>query len=315
MSRVPDSSVAVNPSTQGGEKKQPWWKDWTSLALAILGIVLLSYPLVVTYMKNVGQAELSEAYRSSISTLDTQQQEYWLQRAREYNAKTAGMPILDPWLARVSKDNDPYRSYLAELNPSGKEEDPLGVITLPTIKTVLPIFHGTEAESLDRGVGHLYGSALPVGGQDMHSVLTAHSGLIEATMFDHLKDVKENDAFYIQVMGQTLKYQVYDIEVVLPEEVGSLHPEPGRDLVTLVTCTPYGVNTHRLLVHAERVPMDTSDEQAIEDTRPQVWRNWMTVVVLVLVLALLGHLWLGWRKRRKKDEEEDTKDNREEGRS
>ena len=298
------TAATLDPTPPAGQRekkpKKPWWKDWPSLALALIGVLLLAYPLTVTYLKNVGQQEVADAYNSSVTELDTQEQQYWLDRARTYNQNVASMPILDPWLSRVAKDNAPYRTYLDELNPTADDEAPIGVVTVPSIQTKLPIYHGTDASSLDRGVGHLYGSALPVGGKGMHSVLTAHSGLIEATMFDHLQDVQEGDDVYIEVMGETLKYRVYDIEVVLPEEVSSLQPESGRDLLTLITCTPYGVNTHRLLVHAERVPLDAADKQVIEDTKPQVWRTWMTAVLAILILAVAAHIWLGARKRKKK---------------
>lgn len=281
--------------------KRSRWRDRLSSLLAIVGVCLLAYPLVATYLKNIGQAELATAYKSTVTRIDEADQQYWLKRARQYNSNIAGTPILDPWLARVAKDNDPYRAYLNELNPSQHDEDPIAVLTIPSIKTKLPVFHGTDAETLDRGVGHLYGSALPVGGENMHSVLTAHSGLIEATMFDHLPDVKVGAAVYVEVMGETLKYQVYQTEVVLPEQTQSLQPQAGKDLLTLITCTPYGVNTHRLLVHATRVPFTPADQQEVDETKLQVWGTWMTAVLALLVLALLAHLWLALAKRKRRN--------------
>ena len=167
----------------------------------------------------------------------------------------------------------------------------------------LPVYHGTETRTLADGVGHLFGTSLPIGGSSTHAVLTGHTGLPTATMFDNLTRLRKGDAFYISSLGQTLKYEVTEITVVKPEETDSLRKVPGRDLVTLITCTPYGVNSHRLLVTGERVPMDPTAAAAEEaKALPAPMQTWMKVIIVAVVIILavvagiLGRLW--WRRRR-----------------
>jgi sortase A len=140
-----------------------------------------------------------------------------------------------------------------------REDGIMGYVEIPAIGVNLPIYHGTEESTLDRGVGHLLGSSLPVGGAATHCVLTGHSGLAGQKMFSDLNLLKEGDIFFLRVMGETLAYRVTDIYTVLPEDTGKLTIDAGRDLCTLVTCTPYGVNSHRLLLRGER----TEYEEAV----------------------------------------------------
>ena len=180
----------------------------------------------------------------------------------------------------------------------------MATVKIPSIDVNLPIYHGTDTATLDKGVGHLFGTALPVGGESTHTVLTGHTGLGNATMFDQLTSVKMGDYFYIETAGRHLKYQVTDIRVVLPHETESLNKVEGKDLATLITCTPYGVNTHRLLVTGERVPMD---EEAVAAEAAQVkgsvMKPWMIAVLasVAVILLVAGIIWL--RSRKRKDEE------------
>ena len=180
----------------------------------------------------------------------------------------------------------------------------MATVKIPSIDVNLPIYHGAETATLDKGIGHLFGTALPVGGESTHTVLTGHTGLGTATMFDQPTSLKEGDVFYIEVPGRHLKYQVTDIRVVLPHETETLNKVEGKDLATLITCTPYGVNTHRLLVTGERVPMD---EEAVAAEAAQVkgsvMKPWMIAVLasVVVILLVAGILWL--RSRKRKDEE------------
>ena len=178
----------------------------------------------------------------------------------------------------------------------------MATVKIPSIDVNLPIYHGTEAATLDKGIGHLFGTALPVGGESTHTVLTGHTGLGTATMFDQLTSLKEGDVFYIEVPGRHLKYQVTDIRVVLPNETETLNKVEGKDLATLITCTPYGINTHRLLVTGERVPMD---EEAVAAEAAQVkgavMKPWMIAVLaaVALIIVVSTVLWIVSRKRRK----------------
>ena len=178
----------------------------------------------------------------------------------------------------------------------------MATVKIPSIDVNLPIYHGTETATLDKGIGHLFGTALPVGGESTHTVLTGHTGLGTATMFDQLTSLKEGDVFYIEVPGRHLKYQVTDIRVVLPNETETLNKVEGKDLATLITCTPYGINTHRLLVTGERVPMD---EEAVAAEAAQVkgavMKPWMIAVLaaVALIIVVSTVLWIVSRKRRK----------------
>lgn len=272
-----------------------------ALLIALVSLAVMSYPVAVTYFNNSRQAQLAEENRSAQLKLDDSERQRWLESARVYNETESNRPILDPWLARVSKDNAPYRNYLEELAAS----EIMATLTIPKIKSKLPIYHGTDIETLERGIGHLYGSALPVGGVGMHSVLTGHTGLTTATLFDRLEKVEVGDAIFVDVMGDTLKYEVFDIQVVLPNETESLAPQAGRDLLTLITCTPYAVNTHRLLVHAERVPFDPEVDGDYA-AKIGVWQTWMLGVLALVTFVLLFIGWLIWRsKKGRKDHASD----------
>lgn len=270
------------------------------LLLVIAAFAILLYPVVVTYLRNAQQAEIAQSYRDSHTQLDDTERLEWLDRAREYNQLNTGAPILDPWLNRVAKDNAPYQDYLAELNPFGDTDAPMAALSIPKIKSQLPVYHGTDAETLHHGVGHLYGSALPVGGEGNHSVLTGHTGLTTATLFDRLDEVEVGDAFYLDVLGEGLKYEVDQVKVVLPEEVSDIQPVAGQDLVTLITCTPYGINSHRLLVRGTRVPMDDNEAAEAFDGSANLWQPWMVAVMVLVAAVLLAILLLTLRARRKR---------------
>ena len=297
------SHAVVTEDPSAGTSRHRSLRDLIPLLLILLGILVMAYPVVGTYYRNTQQSSVADAYRASTSDSDHGYAEV-VERARRYSMDHAGAPILDPWLARVSKDNRPYQDYLEQLNPSGDPNAPIAALAIPTIKAVLPVYHGTDPTVLNHGIGHLYGSALPVGGAGTHSVLTGHTGMTDATLFDHLDKVQVGDTVFISVFGEELAYEVDRIDVVLPTEISSLQAVPGEDLLTLITCTPYGINSHRLLVRAHRVPLDA---QEMEDafTASANWQWWMTVVVAIIALALL---FLFARQRRRKNESEKSVD-------
>ncbi|QRO81885.1 class C sortase [Corynebacterium glucuronolyticum] len=266
-------------------KTQPSRRDLIPLLLVLLGILVMCYPVIGTYYKNVQQSHVADAYRQSV-TSNPEDYTPLLDEARRYNQENTGAPILDPWLARVSKDNRPYQDYLEQLNPTGNPAEPIAALAIPSIESVLPVYHGTDPSTLEHGVGHLYGSALPVGGDGTHTVLTGHSGLTNATLFDHLDKVKVGDKVFLTVFGEQLAYEVDAIDVVLPTEISSLQPEDGKDLLTLITCTPYGINSHRLLVRAHRIPLDPQEADEAFQSQSN-WQWWMTLVVAIILIALL----------------------------
>ena len=194
--------------------------------------------------------------------------------------------------------------YDSLLNVTG--EGTMGYVVVPKINVNLPIYHGTGNDSLDRGVGHLLGSSLPVGGESTHAILTGHSGMASQKMFTDLEQLNTGDVFYLQILNETLAYQVVEINTVLPYDTSLLGITHGEDYCTLVTCTPYGVNTHRLLVRGSRIPYEEAEEIEEESiTEEPAESTWETeyvkgivvgiivVVALILFIAVFQHFFGG----------------------
>ena len=276
---------------------------WLPLVLVLVGVAVLLYPVMATQHNNDEQQRLADMYTASVEAAGPDTVAAERASAETYNNNLESAPILDPWLESQRPDTPQYQAYLHEM-----DIDPvMARIVIPSIHVSLPVYHGTDARTLAEGVGHLFGTSLPIGGPSTHAVLTGHTGLSTATMFDNLNQVKKGDPFYVSSLGQTLKYEVVDITVVKPEETDSLRKVPGRDLVTLITCTPYGVNSHRLLVTGERVPMDPTAAAAEEaEALPAPMQTWMKVIIVAVVIILtvvagiLGRLW--WLRRRRKQD-------------
>ena len=192
-----------------------------------------------------------------------------LEKAKIYNENLAGDPVYDPFVkgsGYALPDN-----YLEVLNINNNI---MGYITIPKISLKLPIYHGTSSEVLEKGIGHIETTALPIGGTSRHSVLTGHRGLPTARLFSDLDKLEIGDYIYINILDEILTYEVYDLEVIEPTEIEHLRPIKNRDLITLVTCTPYGINTHRLLVHTERVnnteKIDYKEIEEVENIAPKL---------------------------------------------
>ena len=294
-------------STQAPDKKKTPLK-WRLLTIAppillLAGILVLLYPVFATQYNNQRQERIASEFSAVADQAGPDAVAESLRRADEYNLKASESPILDPWLDAQRPGTAQYQDYLSQLNLN----DVMATIKIPSIDVNLPIYHGTETATLDKGIGHLFGTALPVGGESTHTVLTGHTGLGNATMFDQLTSVKMGDVFYIETAGRHLKYQVTDIRVVLPTETESLNKVEGKDLATLITCTPYGINTHRLLVTGERVPMD-DDAVAAEaaQVKGSVMKPWMIAVLasVAVILAIAAVIWLRSRKRKDKEPQE-----------
>lgn len=223
--------------------------------LLALGITL--YPLISSYYNNRHQSEIHTKYEERLEQIDNSAKIEAKQLAIAYNnalkpENQIGEAFTEQTLLEASVDYD------AQLNIAG--DGIMCYVEIPRIDVVLPVYHGTDATTLERGVGHLLGSSLPVGGESTHSVLTAHSGVASMKLFSDLDQLQSGDVFYIHVLGEVLAYQVYDINTVLPHKTELLQIQTGKDLSTLVTCTPFAVNTHRLLVTGERIPYEEAEE-------------------------------------------------------
>ena len=219
------------------------------LFLTALGLTL--YPVVSNYVNQKYASEIQTAYQKLIQQTDDSVLQEAKQRAIAYNL------AITPGTADAYSEESllsAAENYSDQLDIAGNGI--MGYVEIPKIQVNLPIYHGTDAEVLDRGVGHLLGSSLPVGGENTHTILSGHSGMASQKMFTDLEQLTHGDVFYLNVLGETLAYQVTEINTVLPYETDLLSIVPGEDLCTLVTCTPYGVNTHRLLVRGSRIPYE-----------------------------------------------------------
>jgi sortase A len=211
----------------------------------VLGLGIMLYPTVSDWWNSFHQTRAIASYSDTVATMDNEIYDQLWQEAEAYNAALAQKA--NPYFF-TEEDQALYDSTL---NVSGTGI--MGYIDIPEIKCTLPIYHGTSEAVLQVGVGHIEGSSLPVGGEGTHCVLSGHSGLPSAVLFTHLEDLDIGDLFTLQIMDETLTYEVDRFNRVLPHEMDLLTIEEGKDSCTLVTCTPYGINTHRLLVHAHRV--------------------------------------------------------------
>ena len=282
-----NSSQNINQNTlktkKITKKKSTLMRILEPIALVLAGILCFSYPVCSTLWNNHVSKEISTAYDKYNHDQAGDVRRAHIRAAKRYNATRKDMLTRDPYGGDGQEDitNTPgYKRYLKTL------EEPMGIIgivKIPKIGVKLPIYHGTKEDTLARGAGHLYGTDLPVGGKGRHTVITAHTGLPNATMFDSLTDLKKGDYFYLDVQGETLRYKVFRINVVDPHDISLLQREKGRDLATLLTCTPYGVNSHRLLVTGYRVLPDPA--HAPEDHLQ--WPLWMTLFVAAMILSLL----------------------------
>lgn len=219
----------------------------------LAGLSLLLYPFVANQWNNYRQKQLISGYEQVVSEKEAAEGiDYDAERkkAEDYNEALLPCVLPDSFALAESSGVDPV--YMNTLNIAGDEM--MGSVEIPKINIKIPIYHTTEEEVLNKGAGHLEGSSLPVGGANTHAVISAHRGLPSASLFTDLDQMKVGDHFLLHVLDETLCYEVDKISVVKPEDTTALAVEDGQDLVTLLTCTPYGVNTERLLVRGHRVP-------------------------------------------------------------
>jgi len=229
----------------------------------LAGLSLLLYPFVANQWNNYRQKQLISSYEQTVSQKEASNgidYDAELKKAEAYNE--ALLPSILPDSFAIADASEEDQTYMNTLNIAGDEM--MGIVEIPKIDIKLPIYHTTEEDVLKQAAGHLEGSSLPIGGKSTHAVISAHRGLPSASLFTDLDQLKKGDHFLIHVLNKTLCYEVDKISVVKPEETSALAVEEGEDLVTLLTCTPYGVNTERLLVRGHRVPYE---EQKVADEK------------------------------------------------
>lgn len=254
MSRKQSKSNAQNGKNKG--KKSNLVIYILAFLILLAGVAIFSYPAVSNYLQEINHANAISVYDEAIKQKSHDELEAELKKAEEYNNTLMGDPVRDPFMPGSGYTLP--KNYMSVLNI--ENNGMMGYIEIPKISVNLPIYHTTSEAVLQKGVGHIESTPLPIGGKGKHSVLTGHTGLPSAELFTRLSELGVGDKFYIKVLGQTLAYKVIEINVVLPDELENLVSEKDRDLVTLVTCTPYGVNSHRLLVKGERCAYNYNDE-------------------------------------------------------
>lgn len=235
-------------------------KRWIlAAACGVVALGLLLYPLMGKFLNEKYHSNIETVYTATIE--DTDKAELTAQReaAQQYNAMLSGAATITEGGASA-----PPLAYADQLTVGGV----MCYIDIPKINVYLPVQHGTDADTLEKSVGHVVGTSLPVGGSSTHAVLSAHSGLASSKLFSDIDQLAVGDVFYIRVLGDTLVYEVDSIHTVLPTDTSLLQIEDGKDYVTLVTCTPFGVNTHRLLVRGHRIPYTPEQEATAAAEKP-----------------------------------------------
>ena len=275
---------------------KPKKKRISTRFLYIVGVLLCAFPLLSSIYTGVEQNNMLSTYKSEVTATDTQTIKKQVELAHEYNE--ALFQISNSSVGDMSTDILSDESYNSILDITGKGI--IGTIEIPKIDVNLPIYHGTDDDVLSNGIGHIQTSSFPVGGINTRTVVSGHRGLPNAKLFTRLDELVKNDLFYFKVGGETLAYKIYKIEVVKKDEAPDvLGIEEGKDLATLLTCTPYGINTQRLILTGKRVPYSEKKKEAIEPEMMS-WRELLfTALPFLIVIMLIVRFILNKRKERR----------------
>ncbi len=264
--------------------------------LFLVGAGMVLYPVVSDWYISRHQGLVVAEYDKEAARLSKEKIEEELEKAQAYTESLLGNVVLtDPFDADALKEQNTEYDDLLNIADDGV----MATVEIPKIDVYLPIYHGTDGETLAKGAGHLQNSSLPVGGKGTHSIISGHTALPSAKMFDDLTELEVGDVFYIHVLHETLAYEINQIKVVLPEDISDLLIDKNEDYVTLVTCTPYGINSHRLLVRGTRVPYEET-EKAAQSPADKGWDKWgayIACAVLAVILLIAGIIY----SRRKKN--------------
>ncbi|MGF7010632.1 sortase A [Lachnospiraceae bacterium PF1-22] len=254
----------------------------------LLFMGVMDYPFIARIINEQDQSRAISNYDKDIKDLTQDEIEYSLSEAISYNESlNSGLHKQKlPDSFEEQSNGDSYYNSLLNTN----KDKVMAVIEIPKIKIELPIYHGTNDFSLENGAGHVEGSSLPIGGDSTHACIAAHRGLPNKKMFTDLDQIKRGDIFFIKVYDKKLAYRVYDTEVVTPDKVDSLQIKQEHDEISLITCTPYGVNSHRIYIHAERIPYeDELEEEALEDFNffRTYWWVFLNIALFIWMLFLI----------------------------
>lgn len=258
-------------------------KRWLlAAACGAVALGLMFYPLAGELVSDKYHSDVETTYTAAIEDTDAAELTAQREAAEQYNAMLSGAAITEGGASA------PPLAYAQQLTVGGV----MAYVDIPKINVYLPVQHGTDADTLERAVGHVVGTSLPVGGESTHAVLSAHSGIASSKLFSDIDQLAVGDMFYIHVLGEVLAYKVDSINTVVPTDTSLLQIEEGKDLVTLVTCTPFGVNTHRLLVRGHRIPYtpEQATTAAAEKPAASSWmRHYLTGLGIGLgAVAVIG---------------------------
>lgn len=277
-----------------------------SIIFIILGVGIFLYPSISNYLAEKNHIDIIRNYDNLIVKINEEKINEEKEKARIYNENLSGDPVHDPFV--IGSGYALPENYKEVLNVS--DDGVMGYVEIPKISVYLPIYHGTSDEVLEKGVGHIQNTSVPIGGNSTHSILTGHTGLPNAELFTRLDELGIGDIFYIHVLDDVLTYKVFETKVILPDKIDELRILNGKDYVTLVTCTPYGVNSHRLLVKAERVEYEeysvtksTTDEEGTDTKKESPSKHYyltgaqIGIVLLILIFTIIIIVWLSIRRK------------------
>ena len=265
-------------------KKRDIGKKLLVFLLFGIALMLMMYPFIANYLFEHKTDSVVDSVQQTAEKLDDSEQKAEIEKAMRYNESLANVHVVltDPFKEeKTEEDTAEYESLLNLTN-----DGVMGTVEIPLINVSLPIYHGTSDAILKKGAGHLQGTSLPVGGASTHTVITGHTGLSNAKLFTDLTELDKGDIFFLEVMGEKLAYQVDQIKVVLPTEMDDLKIVPGEDYCTLLTCTPYGVNTHRLLVRGKRTDYQEAVDAAKSEKPKKAESKWMSEYKRALAISV-----------------------------
>ena len=276
------------------------------ILMIIVGLGIILYPIISNQVYQKYYQDVIGNYERTVTKQKNSQNEKLIEEAREYNHSLTSTNIVDAFQNPNRESSSEYMSIL-NVNDKGM----MGYISIPKIDVRIPIYHGTSSNVLQKGVGHLEGSSFPVGGENTHAILSAHRGLPSSRLFTDLNQLKEGDIFYIYILDQVFAYQVDQILVTEPSETEALKIVDGKDYVTLVTCTPYAINTHRLLVRGERIEYNRDVEKQTQidmslSTADVILYVGLTIAVVLIIVAVI--MLIHYKKKKGKNRQISSKE-------
>lgn len=258
-----------------------------SIIMFLLGICIFLYPTVSNYLANLQYKRAIRTYEVKNNQMNEEVKQSEYNKALEYNQSLSGDVVRDPFIPGSGYALPDNYNEVLNLNGDGI----MGYIEIPKINVKIPIYHGTTPDILQRGIGHLETTALPIGGKGNNPVLSGHRGLPSAELFSRLDELKKGDLFYINVLNETLAYKVSDKIEILPDDISKIGAYKNRDMVTLITCTPYGINTHRLVIQGDRTKYNKKEKDNIKESH-KFKINQTTMINIIGIILGLSFLYI-----------------------